>query len=149
MTDVGLTSATILWIGDARAGHRSARRDERGLALEEVLDGLDEDDVDAAFEEPLHLGDVRVTEVGEGDVQIGRALWPPGARRWLREPEHLRTAAVAPVAKRVQRIEPEHVGGAGARRNDLVHREDPRRLPTARIRHDRVLRSRRHELHRL
>ena len=53
---------------DPGAVHRAPGRDQRSLALEQVLDGLDEEHVDAPLEQPLHLGDVRVAELGEPDV---------------------------------------------------------------------------------
>ena len=70
--------STVTWIitGTSRpgAGHGPPARDERGLALEQVLDGLDEEHVDAAGEQALDLGHVGVAQVGELDVAERREL---------------------------------------------------------------------------
>jgi nucleotide-binding universal stress UspA family protein len=58
----------------AVAGHRPVGGDERGLGLQEVLAGLDEDGVDAAREQPLDLGLVGVAQLGERDVPEGGQL---------------------------------------------------------------------------
>ena len=48
---VSTVTCTMIGTSDAGGGHRPAGADDRGLALEEVLHGLDEEDVDAAGEE--------------------------------------------------------------------------------------------------
>ncbi len=68
------------WDVDAHALHHLARREHRGLALEHVLDRLDEDRVDSAVEQSFHLGDVRVTQLDEADVAEGRELGPRADR---------------------------------------------------------------------
>ncbi len=64
-------------------------RDDGGLALEQVLHRLDEQDVDAAGEQALDLRLVRVAEVGERDVAERRQLGA-GADRADHEPGTLR-----------------------------------------------------------
>ena len=74
-------------------GHSPPAPDERGLGLQEVVDGLDEEEVDAAIEQPAGLLLVRVAQRGEADLaergELGarphRARHPPAriARRHL------------------------------------------------------------------
>ena len=67
-------------------GHRPATGDHRRLGLELVVDGLDEQQVDTALEQPERLDLVGVAQVGEPDLaergQLGagahRPRHPPG-----------------------------------------------------------------------
>ena len=52
----------------ARRAHRGARAVDRGLRLEEVVDGLDEQHVDAARDEPFDLELVAVAELDVGNL---------------------------------------------------------------------------------
>ena len=54
--------------------HRRAGAEDRGLDLEDVLRGLDEDEVDAALDEPGRLLGERVGERAEGDVAERRVV---------------------------------------------------------------------------
>jgi hypothetical protein len=51
----------------ARLRHRPPGRDDGGLALEQVVHGLDEEDVDAPGEQAVDLRLVAVTQLGEPD----------------------------------------------------------------------------------
>jgi len=53
--------------GAARVAHRPAARDDRGLGLEQVVDGLDEQHVGAPFEQPRGLDLVVVAQRRERD----------------------------------------------------------------------------------
>ena len=48
--------------------HRPPAPDERGLGLQEVVDGLDEEEVDAAVEQPARLLLVGVAQRREADL---------------------------------------------------------------------------------
>ncbi len=61
----------------ALAGHGPAGADERRLGLQQVVDGLDEQDVDAALDQGGALELVAVAQLGEGGVAERREL---GAR---------------------------------------------------------------------
>jgi len=56
--------------------HHLARREHRRLALQQVLDGLDEDGVHTTGEEPFHLRDVGVAKLDESDMPEGWELRP-------------------------------------------------------------------------
>ncbi len=112
---------------DADAGgcHRPAGRDHRRLALEEVLDRLDEDDVGAAFEQALHLGDVGVAQLGELDV---------AERRELGAGADGADDPAGPVGRRVARGDLAGEGGGGAVQvagdlGDVVLGQDDRERP--------------------
>ena len=62
--------------GDLAAGllHRLAGAEDRGLDLEDVLRGLDEDEVDAALDEPEGLLGEAVGERAEGDLAERRVV---------------------------------------------------------------------------
>ncbi len=67
---------TWTWSGDltALSGHGPAGGDHRRLQAEQVVLGLDDEEVDATLEQAVHLHLVGVAEVGEGDVAEGRHL---------------------------------------------------------------------------
>ena len=65
-----VSTVTCTMSGTSRPAVAIARRarDDRGLALEEVLDGLDQEDVDAAGEQAGDLRLVVVAQLGERDL---------------------------------------------------------------------------------
>ena len=58
----------------ADGGHRPPGADDRGLETEQVELGLDQHQIDAAFEQAPALDLVRVAEVGEADLAEGGEL---------------------------------------------------------------------------
>ncbi len=71
---VSIVTWTISGDLDPGARHGAPGRDDRRLALEQVLHRLDEEGVDPTGEEPLDLWNVGVAEVGEADVAERREL---------------------------------------------------------------------------
>ena len=60
----------------AGRGHGPPAPDDGGLGLEQVLDGLDDEEVDTAFEQSLRRLLVAVPQVGESDLAEGCDLRP-------------------------------------------------------------------------
>ena len=75
-----VSTVTCTISGTSRPARAIARRrrDDRGLALEQVLHGLDEQHVDAALEQAVHLQDVGVAEVGEARCAPSDGSLVPG-----------------------------------------------------------------------
>ena len=68
------SSETLVWIGSVRpvCRERLAGAEDRRLDLEDVLRGLDDDQVGAAFDQAARLLGEDLDQLAEGDVAQGR-----------------------------------------------------------------------------